>query len=82
MVTALSPKRWALVSGFMAIVQLAGAVIAGVSFTREGDGLLATASTAFTVAVMLVNRWYFRGWREVHQARRKKHPPRISTFQH
>ena len=72
MAIALSPKQRAVVSFFLAIVQLAGAVTAGMAFACWDNKLLASASTAFTGAVMLANRWYFRGWRELHPARKSE----------
>ena len=72
MAITLSPKQRAVVGSFMAIVQLAGAVTAGMAFARWDNKLLASASMAFTGAVMLANRWYFQGWRELHPARQSK----------
>lgn len=69
-------KCLTVVGAFMAMAQFAGAVTAGLFFAHGDDELLASASTAFTAAVMLVNRWYFRGWRELHQARHRKYSPR------
>ena len=69
---ALTSKSRAVVGAIMAIVQLAGAVTAGISFTQGDNELLFAASAAFTSVIMLINRWYFRGWRELRQARLRK----------
>ncbi len=57
----VSQKRHAALCALMALIQLASAIVTGVTVAETGFSLLTSLGCAFTCLVLLLNRRYFHG---------------------